>query len=128
MKILEKDIERAIVDILTLDDWRCFKMEQQFSEKKTKLIGEKGMPDQLCIRYGFCQYTEEGPATRSVELMWIEVKRKGGQAGEHQKLWHLLERKRGALVLVAGYDFPASVDGFREFYKKSGLMRRKIIS
>lgn len=128
----ELDIECAIVDLLALDDWRCFKMEHQFSEKKRKSVGENGMPDRLCIRYGFCQYVEDGPAQRAAEVIWLELKRldkrgKSTKVAQHQKDWHTLERKRGGLVLVAGQDFPASIEGFKEWYKTSGLMRNKIL-
>ena len=59
-------------------------------------------------------------------MMWIEHKSPTGRAAPHQKAWHAAERARGALVLVAGEDFPASIDGFMEFYRRSGLMRRKL--
>jgi hypothetical protein len=35
-------------------------------------------------------------------------------------------RARGALTLIAGEDFPASVDGFRCWYAASGLRRRPL--
>jgi len=37
-----------------------------------------------------------------------------------------LERKRGALTLIAGQDFPATIEGFKAWYIGSGLNRRTI--
>ncbi len=60
------------------------------------------------------------------EVLWIEWKKLGGKASQHQQDWHTLERKRGALVWLAGVDFPASVEGFLDHYRASGLNRRPI--
>ena len=59
-------------------------------------------------------------------VMWVEWKRKTGKAMAHQKQWHEIERSRGALTLIAGIDFTASIEGFQEWYRVSGLMLRKI--
>ena len=91
------------------------------------------MPDRLYIRPiwigepKFIAYSGAG-----AEVLWIEWKRmKGNKATEtsqSQKDWILLERKRGALIWVPGEDFPATLKGFREHYKNSGLMRHPILS
>jgi hypothetical protein len=65
------------------------------------------------------------------EVMWLELKRidprgRRTKASQKQKEWHTLERKRGALTLIAGFDFEPTTEGFRTFYKNSGLMRNKI--
>ena len=39
--------------------------------------------------------------------------------------WHTKERARGALTLIAGEDFPASVAGFIGWYQQSGLQRNR---
>jgi hypothetical protein len=87
------------------------------------------MADHLYIRY-----EREGPAhphpmpydNRWVELLWCEWKRRGGKAKSHQIDWHARERARGALVIVAGEDFPASIEGFLGWYNQSGLARHKL--
>lgn len=141
--LLEKSIREACADILILDGWRRLPMEQNFSEKKRKTVGEPGMADDLFIRYGPGVLPETGhissDAWRMIggcaQVMWVEWKRllpvkrgktwgRATKASNEQKAWHALERSRGALTLIAGEDFPASVDGFRDFYKASGLARR----
>lgn len=121
-------------------------MEATWSEKKRKGVGEVGMADDLFIRY-WSGYRKD--AVRDIggipdllteaQVLWIEWKRlmpskrgktwgRATQAAIHQKAWHALERSRGALTWIGGEDFPASIEGFREHYKKSGLMRRNILS
>ena len=138
--ILEKHIEEACVQIMEFDGWIVRKMEQNYSERKRKVIGEPGMADRLAIRYIERNQGHPRSITPSgvAEVLWIEFKRprpsKTGKtwraptrAAIHQQAWHLLERKRGALTLIAGCDFPASIEGFTNWYRNSGLMRRTII-
>ncbi len=60
--------------------------------------------------------------------MWIEWKRerrrRATKPTEIQMLWHQAERARGAFTLIAGVDFPATIEGFRDWYRASGLQRR----
>jgi hypothetical protein len=146
--LLEKHIQEACCQILEYDGWRRIRMEATYSEKKRKGVGEPGMADDLFLRYSPVMipkgHAAFNPAT-TVQVMWIEWKRlvprperirrnntlkqkwpRSTQAAVHQKAWHALERKRGALTLVAGEDFIASVDGFKDWYKASGLMRNKV--
>lgn len=105
-------------------------MEQNFSEKKQRAFGEAGMPDRLYIRYcsihnpGWREFRGEVQA----EVLWVEWKSLKGHPSPDQQLWILDERKRGALVLCAGIDFPASIEGFREWYAQSGLNRRSPVA
>jgi hypothetical protein len=135
--ISEAQIQQACTELLLLDDWRV--IHTDLKHLRGMGVQEPGMADDLFIRYldGSTIVHQSAAAgvrftailkAPAAEVLWCEWKRKGGKAGDHQRNWHVLERKRGALVLVAGEDFPASIDGFREFYKASGLMRRKIIS
>lgn len=132
--VTEAHIEEACTRILELDGWRSFKMEQNFSEKKLKSVGEPGMPDRLYMRPTM-KYPPSLPHSSMAlytEVFWVEWKRLRGKsptkASQHQKDWHALARKQGALTYIAGEDFPATIEGFREFYKSSGLMRRQILS
>ena len=64
----------------------------------------------------------------AAEILWIEWKRRtetgaDTKAAEHQKAWHRDERAKGALTLIAGEDFPATVEGFIAWYEQSGLKR-----
>ena len=89
-------------------------MEQNWSERKRKRVGEAGMPDCLAIRYS------DVPIT----VMWIEFKRPGGKPSQAQLVWHRDERARGALTLIAGVDFEPTIEGFMAYYAQSGLKRR----
>lgn len=146
-KLLEKDLERAVRDILALDGWIVRKMEQNYSERKRKSVGEPGMADLLAIRYSdkgiFANLKlQKCYPMGQAEVVWLELKRlvaspervrrngvqrqrwpRATQAANHQKAWHVRERERGALTLIAGEDFPATIDGFRDWYRASGLAR-----
>lgn len=107
-----------------------------------KGFGEIGMADDLFIRYGGT-IRPAGPGIRlrgnhykpeiySTEVyclsqvMWIEWKSEKGRAAAPQRHWHAIERARGAYTLIAGIDFPKSIEGFYEFYKDSGLMQKPL--
>jgi hypothetical protein len=61
------------------------------------------------------------------EVLWVEWKRtrrgKATKATAKQNDWHRDERSRGALTLIAGEDFPATIEGFQAWYRDSGLQR-----
>ncbi len=85
------------------------------------------MADYLYIRYQADGRTPHLPLLRRIaEVMWIEWKSKRGKAAEHQKRWHAAERARGAFTLIAGEDFPKTIEGFQAWYRASGLMRRNL--
>ncbi len=126
----ERDIERTCDDFLELDGWRCVKTD--LPHLRGLGVPERGMADRLYIRYGdgrVSQWSKSGANLYAAkcELMWIEWKRKDGQTKQHQRDWHDRERARGGLTLIAGKDFPKTIEGFQAFYRhESGLMRRKI--
>lgn len=127
----ECDIQKACEDLLQWDGWRIFRLEQNWSEKKCKDVGEAGAPDCLAIRYVGESMAPTGMRLDTnlqalSQVLMVEWKRPGGKAAQRQSDWHLLERKRGALVWLAGVEFPASVDGFLAHYRASGLNRRPI--
>jgi hypothetical protein len=133
-KISESDIQETCSQMLELDDWR--RVRTDMKQLRGMGVQEPGMADDLYLRYMVMIPVFVGNGSdfaAMCEAMWIEWKRlKGGakptKAGNRQRDWHRLERRRGALTLIAGEDFPASIEGFRDFYKTSGLMRRKILS
>ena len=120
--IPESSIEKAVTTLLECDGWRSFKMEQNFSPVKMKIVGEAGMPDHLYIRYREEWSVWPGLA----QVLWIEYKSAKGKLSASQRIWHEAENKRGAWTLIAGIDFKPSLEGFCEWYRNSGLMRRKI--
>ena len=122
LKISEADIEETCSQWLELDGWRRLKTNPCSDRSRGKGFGELGMADDLYIRY------KDGSQRRVfwADVMWIEWKSARGQLSQHQRAWTRVERLRGALVLVAGLDFPASIEGFQDWYRVSGLMRLKI--
>jgi len=136
-KLTEADVQRTCTDLLKMDDWRSLKMEpvhDRWRKRGQQGFGELGMADSLYIRYGWTKPLIEGDilGTLLAEVMWIEWKRplpsrlgpKATKPQLNQVNWHARERSRGALTLIAGIDFPATTDGFREWYAASGLARR----
>ncbi len=127
-KVLEKNINSGIRTILELDGWHVFMMETVSRAEWGKFTGEPGMPDILAIRYIVDSLLHSFNDLQAMsEVLWIEGKRPYGIVAGNQRIWHAVERKRGALVWVGGEDFEASVDGFLEKYKASGLCRREIL-
>lgn len=106
------------------------------NRERGKGFGELGMADRLYIRYRTpCEtrdFLTDLPKNINqlctAQLIWIEWKRtRSGvatKATDHQWEWHTAERARGALTLIAGEDFPATIEGFAAWYKASGLQRR----
>lgn len=117
---LESEIQAACIKIMEADGWRHLRTDPVSDRKRGKGFGELGMADSMFIRY------ETAPGTRhrgSAEVLWCEWKRGLEHATPHQVAWHQAERARGALTWIANEDFPATVEGFRDHYRKSGLGR-----
>lgn len=126
-------IEAECTRILEQDGWRALRTDPVSDKSRGKGFGEVGMADHLYIRHG--QWNHMFPdsvnlakpyAVAASETLWIEFKSAKGKPAKHQIDWHTKERARGALTLIAGVDFPASVEGFVEWYGKSGLKRAAI--
>ena len=132
---LEAEIQAACVAILEVDGWRHLRTDPVSDRKRGKGFGELGMADSLFLRYRPSpKDTWKGqekpndnpwmPVTPcQAEVLWIEWKRGLEHATPHQVAWHQKERALGALTWIANEDFPATVEGFREHYKNSGLCR-----
>ncbi len=122
----EREIEQACSKLLQYDGWRMLKTDPVSRREWGKGFGELGMADCQYIRYRGIVATSPQRSQAAVELMWIEWKGPDGKATQLQRHWHIAERARGALTLIGGEDFPASVEGFLAWYRSSGLMRRSI--
>lgn len=124
---------------MELDGWRL--IQTDLKHLRGMGVQEKGMADDLFIRYYPVNIHRSAPevcrdlpgiSTEMVlnemrartELIWIEWKSKTGINGQKQSEWQMCERARGALVWVAKQDFPPTIEGFQEHYRKSGLMRK----
>ena len=150
-KVSEAQIQQTCCEMLALDDWR--RVRTDMKQLRGMGVQEPGMADDLFIRYCPSPYEihmdgvdpnnpraigwwKKGLECQA-QVMFIEWKRIDPRAGrdgvrstkasQKQQDWHTLERKRGALTLIAGEDFSASIEGFREWYRASGLMRNKIL-
>ncbi len=128
----EAHIQRTCSDWLALDSWRAIITDPP--QLRGLGVTEPGICDRLYLRYEprrehyplhACTNVEWFNRSRG-EILWIEYKKKGGKAGQHQKDWHYIERMAGALVWVAGADFAPTIEAFQQHYRASGLMRRKI--
>lgn len=128
----EAHIQATCTDWLELDGWRCVRTD--LPHLRGLGVSELGMADSLYIRYydPRVDRTEwlTGHGTlwqrAQAQVMWIEWKKKGGKAAQHQRDWHARERARGALTLIAGEDFAATITAFCHFYIHSGLQRKRI--
>jgi hypothetical protein len=115
-RVTERQIQESCSEYLALDGWRRIKTDMP--QLRGLGVQEKGMADDFYIRYN------PGVVGRYAEVMAIEWKRKTGKSMAHQRAWHDLERARGALTLIAGIDFVASIEGFQEWYRASVLCRK----
>ena len=137
-KLNEAHIQRTCTEYLELDGWRSLRTDPMSRRDWGKGFGELGMADYLYIRYHPRSYEfhhdrevpngiggwDKGVTAQAV-VMWIEWKRIGGKPTIAQAEWHKAERAHGALTLVAGVDFPASIEGFMGWYRTSGLLRNQ---
>lgn len=136
----EAHIEATCTNFLELDGWRAIETDPK--HLRGLGVSEPGMPDKQYIRY-YKGLMPGWPFQQLwAEVMWIEWKRirlaetkRAGFTGfhevttkkaKHQLEWHERERARGALTLIAGEDFPASIEGFCTWYAQSGLQRKSI--
>jgi hypothetical protein len=130
-RLLELDLARACTDLLALDGWRALKTDPVSRREWGKGFGELGMADSLYIRYAPPKDDAVGrifwnETRAAAEVLWIEWKTPRGRVAEHQHAWRERERSRGALALIAGIDFDASLEGFARWYLQSGLQRRRL--
>lgn len=118
----EAHVQRTVVEFLELDGWRAIRTDPVSDRARGKGFGELGMPDYLFIRYQSVPWAsgnEHLAPCMTHEILWIEFKRKGAKLRKHQGTWSVIEKMRGALVLVVD-----DIDEFTRWYKASGLCRR----
>ena len=139
----EAAIEAECTKLLAEDGWRPLRTDPVSDRARGKGFGELGMADHQYIRYlpelsaVVCKgadtvvgrfvleaVAEQARGLALAQVLWIEFKRPGKKPKKHQRAWHDKERARGALTKIAGEDFPATVQGFKDWYETSGLMRR----
>ncbi len=124
----ESSLESAVATLMQLDGWRYFHTEYALTQGGRPVL-EPNMPDAFFIRYLDGKEGCGCPLPFGCccsHTIWVEFKRVGKKATGEQRLWHAAERKRGAIMLVAGVDFTADTEGFKVWYRASGLMRRPL--
>ncbi len=136
-RISEASIQETCSQFLALDGWR--RIRTDLKHLRGMGVQEKGMADDLFIRYWtgcINQIAMKAPYESWGQILWVEWKRERGGNGKralftkaekamiHQKAWHAQERARGALTVILGNDCPATIEGFQEWYRASGLRRR----
>lgn len=124
----ESSLESGVATLMQLDGWRYFHTEYALTQGGRPVL-EPNMPDALFVRYlskvhGTCMCAMQFGCC-CAHTIWVEFKRVGKKPTGEQKLWHAAERKRGAIVLVAGDTFPATIEGFKLWYASSGLARHR---
>ena len=125
----EASIERTCTDWLKLDGWTIEHTEATYDARRGRGVGQKGMADTLAMR-PLSPQLNRTLLTIFVgcqcQVLKIEWKAKGGQLSDAQRMWHIHQRALGFVTLVAGVDFPKSIEGFKAFYRSSGLMQKGI--
>ena len=121
----EAQIQKQIDDFLELDGWRIIRTD--LPHLRGLGVQEKGIPDRLYLRYGRAVRNVHAYGIQhtlcDIEHFWVEHKKRGGKPSQAQKDWIARERASGALVIVAGENFEASLDSFCQWYSSSGLQR-----
>lgn len=135
----EAALERAVTEYLALDGWRSLKTDPVSDRSRAKGFGEVGMADMMFLRFQCDRCANEdcerclpakrdlpGPWRAWTQVLMIEFKSPRGRLAAHQRAWHEAERARGAMTLIAGIDFRATLEGFAFWYGQSGLARRRL--
>lgn len=123
VKVPEASIQETCCAWLLLDGWRRIRTDMK--QLRGMGVQEKGMADDLFIRYKRNETKITDLYLPWAELLWVEWKSKRGIHGQKQDEWQLLERTRGALIWVAKKDFEPTIEGFQDHYADSGLLRNK---
>lgn len=128
----EAQVEKTCTAWLALDGWVGLVTDPK--QLRGLGVSEPGIPDRQYRRAGGPLPEKEADTPEQiaawVQLMWIEWKRvrseKATKTSVRQDVWHMREGSLGFLTLRAGIDFPATISGFQEWYRASGLMRKRI--
>lgn len=129
IRMTEAQIQKTCSDFLAADGWRVLVTNPCSDKARGKGFGELGMADCLYIRYGACRTFVYGGHLSEAAVLWVEYKKLDAKGSttkptQHQLDWHRDERTKGALTVIAGIDFPATIEGFQDWYAASGLARK----
>ena len=114
LRLTEAEMFGQVEDFLQAHGWRIFKMgygEIHRGGRVVGTVGEVGMPDRLCIRYGAGSYAE---------VIWLEGKRakskgdSGGRLRDKQLNWIDNEMRLGATICV-----PRDLDSFAAWSRET---------
>lgn len=98
LKQRERDVAKALVDFLKAEGWRVIRLQtgvfRGMSGGRPRWIGEKGMPDYICLS----TFTMPHDAER---FFFLETKSLKGFKRFTQTLWHEQAERDGFLVCTA---------------------------
>ena len=116
----ERTIQNTCLDYLKVDGWYHVSLDPP--HMRGLAVHKKGAPDDLLMR-PITELHLKAAFPGCCCALFIEWKKEGGKAGEHQIERHRELRALGFVVLVAGEQFPKSIEGFLNWYRGSGLLR-----
>lgn len=122
----EAAIQEECCKFLQEDNWRILVTSPVSNRSRGIGFGELGMGDVLALRPLKITSSLRRADLYACEVLWLEFKAGREQAKSHQVKWHRDERARGFMTWIANADFPATVEGFKAHYDKSGLRRRPL--
>ncbi len=125
---LEAPIQAECIQLLIEDGWWPLRTDPVSDRKRGTGFGAIGFADYTVFRpMRVTQLVplQKMPAGCACEVLFLEFKSPKGSPSKEQLKWHRNQRAMGFATFIAGVDFPPSVQGFKEFYRASGLARRE---
>ena len=124
---LEAPIQAECCKILEQDGWWILRTDPVSDRRRGTGFGAIGFADITAfrpMRVTQLVLIQKFPQGCPCEVLFLEFKSPKGKPSKEQLKWHQTQRAMGFATFIAGQDFPASTEGFREFYSASGLQRR----
>jgi len=107
-RLSESSVAKTIKDFLLAEGWTVLRLQsglfQRPGSKDRITIGEKGLPDYVCMR-------EDSYFDTTAKLFFLETKATNGKVRPSQEEWMKNAKRRGLKSVVA-YSF----DQFKEWY------------
>jgi len=107
------------------DGWSVLRTDPVSDRGRAKGFGTPGMADVMFSRPAA---SEEQRKLGWCQVLHVEFKTGRNQATKTQQAWHRDQRAMGFLTWIANTDFPATLQGFRNYYEQSQLMRRSAVA
>jgi hypothetical protein len=118
----EAELEATCTNILIQDGWEPLKTNPVSRRSRAAGFGVPGMCDYEYKRPIYI-HSLGASVVGACQVLLVEWKSEAGENAGHQIDWQESMKRKGFLVVAAKRDFPATVDGFCEWYQRSGLKR-----